>query len=243
MAPLLNIEHLSYAYSDARQPVFQDLSLTVEPGEFIALVGESGVGKSTLLRCVAGLVPATSGKIRVNIDHSAHERRTAFVFQDARLLPWRRLCHNVAYGLKGLQLSPSEREARIQEVLSLTLISDLAQRWPYQLSGGQTQRAGIARALAVHPKLLLMDEPFSAVDAMTRRKLQDELLAIWQRTHKAVLFVTHDIEEAIYLADRVIVLADRPARIRLDQQITLPRPRERNADDLQHMARHIAMAL
>lgn len=243
MAPLLSIEHLSYAYSDARDPVFQDLSLAVEAGEFIALVGESGVGKSTLLRCVAGLVPATSGKIRVDIDHSAHERQMGFVFQDARLLPWRRLGQNVAYGLKGLHLSSEEREARVQEVLSLTLISDLAQRWPYQLSGGQMQRAGIARALAVHPKLLLMDEPFSAVDAMTRRKLQDELLAIWQRTHKAVLFVTHDIEEAIYLADRVIVLADQPARIRLDQPITLQRPRERNADELQHMAREIALAL
>ena len=243
MAALVNVSHLSYAYADAQHPIFQDLSLQAEAGEFIAIVGESGVGKSTLLRCMAGLVNATAGSIRLNIDHSPAERGTAFVFQDARLLPWQRLSRNVAYGLRGLSLTSEERQARVREVLQLTLIEELAQRWPHQLSGGQLQRAGIARALAVHPKLLLMDEPFSAVDAMTRQKLQDELLAIWQRTHKAIMFVTHDIEEAVYLADRVIVLAGHPAQVRLDQHVDLPRPRDRNADELQHLAHTVAQAL
>lgn len=242
-APVLDIEGVSFGYPDAPQPVFQGLDIAVEPGEFIAIVGGSGVGKSTLLRCVAGLIPPSAGHINMNIARSPANRRYAFVFQDARLMPWRRLRANVAYGLHGLQLSQAERDARVDEVLSLTLINDLAQRWPHQLSGGQAQRAGIARALAVHPKLLLMDEPFSAVDAMTRQTLQDELLAIWRRASPAVLFVTHDIEEAVYLADRVVVLSGSPAHITMDQCIDLPRPRDRNAPALQKIARVIAQKL
>lgn len=242
-APVLNIHDLGYAYADAPQPVFQNLNLSVAPGEFIAIVGGSGVGKSTLLRCVAELIPPSAGRIDLNIERSPTNRRFAFVFQDARLMPWRRLRSNVAYGLNGLQLDRAERDARVDEVLSLTLISDLAQRWPHQLSGGQAQRAGIARALAVHPKLLLMDEPFSAVDAMTRQKLQDELLGIWRRANPAVLFVTHDIEEAVYLADRVVVLSGSPARIEVDRRVDLPRPRDRNAPTLQRIAHDIAQKL
>ncbi|TAM85335.1 MAG: ABC transporter ATP-binding protein [Candidimonas sp.] len=243
MASVLRLEGLRYAYGQSTQPVFSDLNLSVDAGEFIAVVGGSGVGKSTLLRCVAGLIPPSSGRIKLNIKQGVANRRTAFVFQDARLLPWRRLRNNVAYGLRGLKLTPAERDVRIDEVLGLTLIDDLARRWPYQLSGGQMQRAGIARALAVHPQLLLMDEPFSAVDALTRQKLQDELLSIWQRTHNAVMFVTHDIEEAVYLADRVIVLADRPARIQLDQRVDLPRPRQRDSTALQQLAHFVAQKL
>lgn len=242
-APVLDISGVSFGYADAPQPVFQDLDIAVEPGEFIAIVGGSGVGKSTLLRCVAGLIPPSAGHIDMNIARSPANRRYAFVFQDARLMPWRRLRANVAYGLRGLQLSRAERDARVDEVLSLTLIDNLAQRWPHQLSGGQAQRADIARALAVHPKLLLMDEPFSAVDAMTRQKLQDELLTIWHRANPAVLFVTHDIEEAVYLADRVVVLSGSPAHITVDQRIDLPRPRDRNAPALQKIARVIAQKL
>jgi NitT/TauT family transport system ATP-binding protein len=243
MASVLKVTDLAYRYANTGQPVFEMLSLSVEPGEFIAVVGGSGVGKSTLLRCVAGLVRPSAGAVRLNVASRPASRRHAFVFQDGRLMPWRRLKSNIAYGLKGLRLSHQEREERINEVLSLTMITELARRWPHQLSGGQIQRGGIARALAVHPELLLMDEPFSAVDAITRQKLQDELLGIWRKTGAAVLFVTHDIEEAVYLADRVVVLSGTPAHIKLDQRIDLLRPRGRNADDLQRIAHAIAQAL
>lgn len=243
MAPILKIDNLTYCYGNSEQPVFEGLNLSVEPGEFIAVVGGSGVGKSTLLRCVAGLTEASSGDIRLNVPHRPGSRRRGIVFQDGRLMPWRRLRGNVAYGLKGLALSADETRARVDEVLALTRLSELADRWPHQLSGGQVQRAGIARALAVHPDLLLMDEPFSAVDAITRQHLQDQLLNIWQQTRKAVLFITHDIEEAVYLADRVIVLAGSPAHVSVDRRIDLPRPRGRNADDLQHIAHEIAQSL
>jgi len=243
MASILTIENLSFHYGDNPAPVFDDLNLSIATGEFVAVVGGSGVGKSTLLKCVADLAHSSGGRITLDIPERRGSRRRATVFQDGRLLPWRRLRGNVGYGLKGLELSAEAREERIREVLKLTRLSELADRWPHQLSGGQVQRAGIARALAVNPELLLMDEPFSAVDAITRQHLQDELLNIWQKTGAAVLFITHDIEEAVYLADRVVVLSGHPAHVRFDQSIDLPRPRGRNADDLQHLAHTIAQEL
>jgi NitT/TauT family transport system ATP-binding protein len=150
---------------------------------------------------------------------------------------------NIAYGLTGLKLTAEEKRNRVDDVLKLTRLDPLAERWPHQLSGGQVQRGGIARALAVKPHLLLMDEPFSAVDAITRQHLQDQLLAIWEQTRKAVMFITHDIEEAVYLADRVIVLSGSPANVVLDKPIDLPRPRDRGTDRLQKMAQEIANAL
>ncbi|NVK41059.1 MAG: ABC transporter ATP-binding protein [Oceanospirillaceae bacterium] len=243
MASILTIDRLSYHYRNSEHPVFEALDLTIASGEFVAVVGGSGVGKSTLLRCVAGLANPSAGRIRLDVPSKPGSRPRGIVFQDGRLLPWRRLRGNIAYGLQGLALSVEEKAARIDEVLGLTLLSPLAERWPHQLSGGQVQRAGIARALAVHPDLLLMDEPFSAVDAITRQHLQDELLNIWQKTGAAVMFITHDIEEAVYLADRVIVLAGSPGHVRFDRCIELPRPRGRNAEDLQHIAHEIAGAL
>lgn len=243
MAPLLSTQGLAYAYPGGGQAVFENIALTVQPGEFVAIVGQSGVGKSTLLRCVVGLTAATSGKAQLQVPDTAGSRPYAFVFQDTRLLPWRRVQANVAYGLQGLTLDSQAAQARVQDAMALAMVSELAERWPFQLSGGQAQRVGLARALAVHPQLLLMDEPFSAVDALTRQTLQDELLAIWQRTRPAMLFVTHDIEEAAYLADRVIVLSGRPARVVLDKTIAQARPREREGAALRDDVRAIEAAL
>lgn len=243
MAPLLSTQGLAYAYPGSGQTVFEGVTLNVQPGEFIAIVGQSGVGKSTLLRCAVGLTAATAGRAHLQAPQTPEGRSYAFVFQDTRLLPWRRIRANVAYGLQGLALTRDAVRTRVEGAMELAMVDELAERWPFQLSGGQAQRVGIARALAVHPQLLLMDEPFSAVDALTRQKLQDELLTIWQRTHPAVLFVTHDIEEAAYLADRVIVLGGRPAHVVLDKTIAHPHPRKRESAALQDDVRAIEAAL
>lgn len=243
MAPLLTITDLCFRFPGADAPVVSGLNLTVAPGEFVAIVGGSGVGKSTLLRAVSGLLEPDSGSVEMSAEALPGRRRRAIVFQDGRLMPWRDLRHNIAYGLEGLGLSGTERDARVDEVLELTALSPLADRYPHQLSGGQIQRGGIARALAVRPDLLLMDEPFSAVDALTRQSLQDELIRIWQISRKAVLFVTHDIGEAVLLADRVIVLGGSPAGITLDRAIDLPRPRARDDAALGPLVAEIAKAL
>lgn len=243
MAPVLSARDVSLQFPGAPQPVLEGVSLDVAPGEFIAIVGGSGVGKSTFLRAAAGLIGAESGVIDVAGEAGPGTRRRAIVFQDGRLMPWRTLRGNVAYGLEGLGLARAERDARIDEVLALTGLAEFGARYPHQLSGGQVQRGGIARALAVKPDILLMDEPFSAVDALTRTALQDELLRIWQTTGAAVLFVTHDISEAVFLADRVIVLAGQPAGVALSRDIDISRPRQRGSASAGEMSEEIAGAL
>lgn len=227
MAPVITIEKLGVHYPGADNWTLKDVSLDVQPNEFVALVGGSGVGKSTLVRVIAGLLQQSAGNIAINAAKVPGERRRALVFQDGRLMPWRNVYDNIAYGLEGLSISSDEKASRIEEVLTLTQLNDFADRWPHQLSGGQAQRVGIARALAVKPAILLMDEPFSAVDALTRHRLQTELAFIWRQTNAAVIFITHDIDEALYLADRVIVLGGQPAGIVEETKVSVPRPRDR----------------
>ncbi len=242
--PIISIAGLSLAYERAgtRTVILQDLDLDVARGEFLVIVGESGVGKSTVLRVLIGLARPSAGTVRLR---ARPDCRTpmALVFQDARLLPWRRVVANVAFGLEGSGLSKAERLAKAQAMLDLVGLGDLGQRWPHQLSGGQRQRVAIARALAVDPDVLLMDEPFSALDSFTREGLQDELQRIQAATGKTILFVTHDIDEAVTLADRVVVLAGSPGRLAAEMPVTVPRPRRRRDAALQEAARQLRMEL
>lgn len=232
--PVIQLTDLAVSFAADRHHtiVLQDLNLEVAHGEFVALVGPSGVGKSTLLRVIAGLMPAASGQIIVEPPSAPDCRQIGFVFQDARLLPWRRVMGNVEYGLEGMLKSRDDRRERARDALNLVGLADFADRWPSQLSGGQKQRVAIARALAVRPALLLMDEPFSALDPATRHGLQDQLLEICTESRTSVIFVTHDLNEAAYLADRVIVLGGKPARAVREFCVEVARPRERE----QHVA-------
>ena len=243
MASVIEFEALGYTHPGASQPVISDLSLGISAGEFVAVVGGSGVGKSTLLRLAAGLIEPAAGAMRFTLPRRPGSRRRAVVFQDGRLLPWRSVAGNIAYGLETLDLPANEKQARVDEALQLTGLAGLGERWPHQLSGGQAQRVGIARALAVKPDLLLMDEPFSAVDALTRHKLQTELIRLWQVTGAAVLFVTHDIDEAVFLADRVVVLGGHPAQVAENLAIDLPRPRDRKDPRFTGYAGHLSAEL
>ncbi|MFD2265533.1 ABC transporter ATP-binding protein [Lacibacterium aquatile] len=227
MAAIAEIKGLSLAYGP--NVVLQGLDLTLERGSFVAIVGASGVGKSTLLRVLADLSKPSSGTVTTHFTQGRGHRPTSLVFQEARLLPWRRVLANIEFGLESLGLPKAERRDMAEKALKLVGLADFGKRWPYQLSGGQRQRVALARALALKPDLLLLDEPFGALDAITRAGMQDELLRLWRETGASVLMVTHDLDEAVYLADRVILLGGSPARIISDLQVPEMRPRVRGA--------------
>ncbi len=228
MAAVIHTEDLAVSF-DGVSTVFEGLNLVIEKGEFVTLVGVSGAGKSTLLRVIADLIPAFRGSVTVDTPDDPGRRAIAMVFQAANLMPWRRVGDNITLGLEGLDVSAQIKRERIRWTLDLVGLGAYEERWPYQLSGGQRQRIGIARALAVDPDILLMDEPFGALDAITRNALQDELLGIWKQTGKSILFVTHDIEEAVYLGDRVLLLGDEPAHIINEYRISIDRAERRES--------------
>ncbi|HXH06045.1 MAG TPA: ABC transporter ATP-binding protein [Vicinamibacterales bacterium] len=207
-------------------PVLDSFSLTVKAGEFVSLIGPSGCGKTTLLRIVAGLLPASSGSVKVNGKESnGPSRDKAVVFQHFNLFPWRTALANAAYGLEIHGVGKKEREERALRWLAKLGLEKYAHHYPSEISGGMRQRVGIARALAIEPKLLLMDEPFGALDALTREHLQGELQRIGETTQLTILFVTHSIDEAIYLSDRIVAMGTHPGRTIREFQVELRRPR------------------
>ena len=235
------VDRIGKTYDGEGSPVraLDDVSFTVEQGEFVCLVGPSGCGKTTLFRIIAGLIEATDGEILLGgTPVTGPTTDMGVVFQEYHLFPWLTVEENVGFGLERSDRYAADRERRIDEMLDLVGLSEFRASYPKSLSGGMKQRVAIARALAVDPELLLMDEPFGAVDAQTREMLQRELLDVWQSTGKTVLFVTHDVAEAVTLADRIVVMAAEPGRVAEVIDVDVDRPRERGDTAFgEHVAR------
>ncbi|HEX7171857.1 MAG TPA: ABC transporter ATP-binding protein [Candidatus Limnocylindria bacterium] len=230
--PLLEVERLHYRYgggASGAPPALADVTFSVARGEFVAIVGPSGSGKTTLLRCIAGLLHPTGGEVHL-AGASVRDvpEELAIVFQDygRSLFPWMRVRDNVELPLRHMRLPATERRERTESALAEVGLEDVMDRFPWQLSGGMQQRVAIARAVAYRPQILLMDEPFASVDAQTRADLQDMALELWRAHDSTVLFVTHDIDESVYLAGRVVVLSQPPARVAAEIPVDLARPRD-----------------
>ncbi len=222
----LAVNGLSHAYPGARGPVaaLDGVSFSVRTGQFCAVIGPSGCGKTTLLHVLAGLIAPTRGTVTLP-PRSPGRLVTAVVFQGISTFPWMTVRQNVAYGLRALGLPAAERRRRVEQQVARVGLADFLDAYPHQLSEGMRQRTGIARAFATDPDVLLMDEPFGSLDEQTRLRLQDELLGLWQGSGKTVVFVTHSLDEAARLADRVLVMSARPGRVTADIAVPFPRPR------------------
>jgi len=238
---MLTLDRISKTYPNGVRAL-DGISIRVEQGEIVAVVGGSGCGKSTLLRATSGLDPATQGTVTLNGTRiTAPHEKIGIIFQEPRLLPWLTVADNVGFGLA--QLSAAERNARVSKVLERVGLSEKANAWPRELSGGQAQRVAIARALVPKPEVLLLDEPFSALDAFTRVDLQDHLLDLWADLKPTLILVTHDVDEAVVLADRVLVMRPRPGRLFEEIKINLARPRDRNSPHFDNFKRRVLTAL
>ena len=244
--PILDLRHVGKVYelNDQRIEALRDANLVVQKGEFVCLIGASGCGKSTLLRIIAGFEPPSSGEALMwdkPVSGPAPDR--GMVFQDYGLFPWLSVRQNIGFGPASRGLPKAELRALVDRFVDMVGLTRFADAYPHQLSGGMKQRVAIARVLANDAEMVLMDEPFGALDAMTRERLQDELLDIWQRTKLTVLFVTHSIEEAIFLADRVVVMEPGPGRIASEHRIELPRPRDVSSPEFNAVRRELSARL
>jgi NitT/TauT family transport system ATP-binding protein len=223
--PQIEFEDVTKSYGTGRL-VLQSLDLRVLKGEFVSIIGPSGCGKSTVLRLISGLTPPSAGTIRVDGMTPENARETiSFIFQDATLLPWRTVKRNVGLGLELERVAAKQRDEKVTSLLQLVGLEDVAAAYPRELSGGMKMRASIARALATNPRLLLLDEPFAALDEMTRDRMNEELLRLRAEQQWTAIFVTHSVAEAVFLSTRIIVLAPKPGRIHAELQIELPFPR------------------
>jgi sulfonate transport system ATP-binding protein len=238
---MLALEALGKTYPNGVHAL-ERFSAVINLGEIVAIIGGSGCGKSTLLRAVAGLDPATSGRVALDdVAITAPHAKIGIIFQEPRLLPWLSVADNIGFGLG--DLSADVRRERVARALAKVGLADKAKAWPRELSGGQAQRVAIARALVPQPEVLLLDEPFSALDAFTRRDLQDHLLDLWADTRPTLVLVTHDVDEAVVLADRVFVMRPRPGRLFEEIKINLARPRDRNSPLFDNFKRRVLTAL
>jgi sulfonate transport system ATP-binding protein len=238
---MLVLDSVSKTYPNGVQALAR-FSAEIGLGEIVAIIGGSGCGKSTLLRAVAGLDRATAGHVTLDGDTiAAPHPKIGIIFQEPRLLPWLSVADNIGFGLADLR--PAQRRERVSRALARVGLVDKAQAWPRELSGGQAQRVAIARALVPQPEVLLLDEPFSALDAFTRRDLQDHLLDLWADSRPTLVLVTHDVDEAVVLADRVLVMRPRPGRLFAEIVINLARPRDRNSALFDNFKRRVLTAL
>jgi sulfonate transport system ATP-binding protein len=240
MKESLQIEHLkkSFPVKNGTIQVLNDINLTIQKGEFISIVGHSGCGKSTLLKILAGLTDYSEGSIRMD----GRELRTVpdrehgcMIFQDHRLLPWMTVKDNIGFGLYDVP----EKETIVRDLIEMVHLTGFEDAYPHQISGGMAQRTAIARALARKPDILLLDEPFGALDALTRIDMQREVLDIWRKEHTTMILVTHDIDEAIYLSDRIVIVSNRPATIKKVFPVPIARPRRRDDPDFIHLKTQI----
>ena len=235
-----HVEKVFHSKKKGDTVALEDVNLEIYDGEFVCLLGPSGCGKTTLLRMIGGLDVPTGGNIQIDgkiVDGPSP--KMTMVFQEYSLFPWRTIEENVGFGLEMMKMDKEQRKAEVKKRLDLVGLTNFAYSYPYELSGGMRQRAAVARALASDPAVMLMDEPFGALDAQTRNRMQNQLLEIWQATKKTILFVTHSVDEAVYLSDRVIVLSPRPGKVNSIYTIDLPRPRDRSSAEFARLRKEI----
>lgn len=232
----VSVKNVSRTFSKkedkSEMQALENINFDVEDGEFVCILGPSGCGKTTLLRIVAGLETQTSGEITLNgVPITGPDPKRGMVFQQYSLFPWRTVIDNITFGLEMQGMGKGEARKQVEKYLDLVGLGQFKNSYPHELSGGMQQRAAIARALANEPEVLLMDEPFGALDAQTRNILQDELLKIWEQKHVTFLFVTHSVDEAVFLSDRIVVMTSRPGRVKEIIKVELPRPRSRTSPE------------